>query len=97
MMYEKSVTKFFYTLQYFGAPGDLLGQNSPISAMMYSKAPSINLPNFVPFWQPVYEISSAELRGFRWNCDRQTWWTKNSKRYVSAYHAATTMWNMHRI
>jgi len=27
---------------------------------MYSKTRSIIVPNFVPFWQPVYEISAAK-------------------------------------
>jgi len=39
----------FYTLHYFGAPGDPSGQSSPIWVVMYSKAPSIKLPNFVLF------------------------------------------------
>jgi len=47
-MYEKSVT-IFYTLQSFDAKGDPLGHSSPILALMYSNAPSINLLNFVPF------------------------------------------------
>ena len=46
-MNEKSVAIFFYIIQYFGAPGVTLGQSSLISALMYSKASSINLPNFV--------------------------------------------------
>jgi len=42
-MYEKSVTIFF-------APfGVLAPQSLPIWVVMYSKAPSIKLPNFVPF------------------------------------------------
>jgi len=51
-MYAKSATMFFlqfYTLQYFGATGDSLGQRSPLSALMYSKAPSINLSSPVDF------------------------------------------------
>jgi len=43
----KSVTKSFKTLGYFGAQGDLLGQSSPISVLMYS---TNNLPNFVSFY-----------------------------------------------
>jgi len=45
---EKTLQKF-YSLQNFGASGDSLGQNSPISAMMYGNVASINRPNFVPF------------------------------------------------
>jgi len=67
-MYEKSVTKMFYTLQYFGVPGGPLGQSSSVPALMYSKAllsicqissPSDNLstgyllPNFVDFVESV--------------------------------------------
>jgi len=40
-MYEKSVTKFFYTLQYFGA---LAGHGSK-----FTKALSIKMPNFADF------------------------------------------------
>jgi len=47
-MYEKSV-KNFYTLQYFDVPVRPLVQSSPTLALVYSKAPSINLPNFVDF------------------------------------------------
>jgi len=51
--------------------GDLLGQSVPVSAVMYSKARTINVPNFVPFRQPVNKIlSAAELCWFRWNRDR---------------------------
>ena len=39
----------FYTLQYFGAQGDFLCQSSPIWVVIYSKALSIKVPNFVPF------------------------------------------------
>jgi len=78
---EKSYN-FFYTLRYFGAPAVLLGQSSPMLALMCNK-PSINLSNFVPFWQPVYEISvAAKFHRFRWRRDRQQ--TVND---VSAYHA----------
>jgi len=69
---DKSVTKFFYALQYFGVPGGPLGQSSPILAMMYIRDGTTNVPNFVLFWQPVYEISAAELHWFRWKHDPQT-------------------------
>jgi len=38
-----------YTLQYFGATGDSLGQRSPLLALMHRKAPSINLSSLVDF------------------------------------------------
>jgi len=47
---------------------------------------SINLSNFVPFWQPVYETSAAKFHRFRWRRDRQQ--TVN----VSAYHAVNEWW-----
>jgi len=50
---------FFSILAPLGKP---LGRSSPISASMYSKARSTNVPNFVPFFQPVYDIFAAELR-----------------------------------
>jgi len=53
----RKALQFFHILQYFGAPTGSLGQSSLISALMYSKAPSINLPNFVPLWQPIYALS----------------------------------------
>jgi len=49
-----------------------LGQSLPISVI-------IKVPNFVPFWQPVYDISAAERRWFRWKRDRQTWPTDRRK------------------
>jgi len=45
----REVLQFFYTLHYFGAPGEHLGWSSPILALMYSKARTTNMPNFVPF------------------------------------------------
>jgi len=63
--------QLFYTLQYFGAPGDSWANVHQSWFRQYSKAPSINLPNFVPLWKPVYEISSAKVRRFRWRRDRQ--------------------------
>jgi len=51
-MYKKRVTKI-YSLVNFGTSGEPLGQSSLILEILYSKTNSINLPNFVPFWQPV--------------------------------------------
>jgi len=47
-MYEKSATNF-YTLQCFSAQGQLMCQKSTNLVVMYSKAPSIKLPNFIDF------------------------------------------------
>jgi len=49
LMYEKSVINFFYTLQDFGTPEGPPSQNSPTLALVYSKAPYINVQNFIPF------------------------------------------------
>ena len=40
-----------------------------------NKDQTTNTPNFILLWQPVYEISAAEFRWFRWKRDRQTWLT----------------------
>jgi len=48
----------FYTFQYVGTLGGPAGQSSPILALMYSKPPSINLPNFVNFVDGVTDKSS---------------------------------------
>ena len=50
-MYAKSVTNKFYILQYFGASGDLLAkaESSLMSALVYSKSRTTNVPNFVLF------------------------------------------------
>ena len=74
----------FLHLQYFGAPG---GPSRPkftnlSSAPMYSKGWRTNLPNFIPFWQPVYTISAAELRWFCWKWDRQTKTVNNMSAHV---------------
>jgi len=68
---RKALQKF-YTLHYFGTPGESLGQTSPISVVMYMKAPSIKVPNFVPFWKPVYELAAAKVRRFRRRRDPHT-------------------------
>jgi len=60
-IYEKSVTNFFTPFSILASQRRTLGQSSLISALMYREAASINLPNFAPLWQPVYEISAAEL------------------------------------
>jgi len=45
----------FFALHYFGTPVGPLGQSSPVWVEIYSMAPSIKVPNFVPFWQALYE------------------------------------------
>jgi len=79
--------QFFYTLQYFGARGGP-GQSSPTLAMIYSKAPSISLPNFTPFWQPDYETPAAKVCRFQWQCD----WQTTEMICLSAYYVATKSW-----
>jgi len=48
-MYEKSVTNCFTSFSILETQGDPLGQSSPFLTLLYSKAPSINLPNIVMF------------------------------------------------
>jgi len=62
MMYEKSVTKFFTPFSILALLGDLLGQNSPILVLIYSKAPCINLPNFVCSGNPRYLGLPEQIR-----------------------------------
>jgi len=69
---EKSVRKLFLHLSIFW---DLLSHSSPIYTVVYSKAPSINLPNFATFWKPVYEIlaaKSSSISGTAWPTHKQT-------------------------
>jgi len=49
---RKVLHNFFCTLHYSGNPREPLGSSS-ISSLMYSKGRTNNVPNFVPFWQPV--------------------------------------------
>ena len=73
----------FYTLHYCGAPGGPLWPkftNLWSWVVMYNKATSINLPNFIPFWQPLYEIPATKLRRLRWQHDPQKH-RQNSKQY----------------
>ena len=88
--------------------GDLLGQSSQVSVLMYSKTRTTNLPNFVPFWQLVYEISAVELLWFRWKRGRQTWptktvndmspytmwrqWYTSTESLQRSFTATTTLW-----
>jgi len=71
-VYEKIVTNFFTPFTILASQRDSLGQSSPVWAVMHSKAASTKTLNFVPFWQPPYEISSAKVRRFRWQHDWQT-------------------------
>ena len=85
-MYKKCY-KFFYTLEYFGTPGDFLDRSLPISALIYIARPGLPACQISSRYdrQSVYELPAAEFRWLRWKrqCD------KNSKRHVSAYHATT--------
>jgi len=47
-MYYKSVTIFLHP-SVFSRPEGPRDQSSPISALIYSKARTTNVPNFVPF------------------------------------------------
>jgi len=59
---EKCYKVFFTPLSLLAPQGDALRQSSSILQLMYGKAQSINMPNFVPFGQRVYEIPAAKLR-----------------------------------
>ena len=50
-----------------------MGQSSPVLEIMYSKVQTNNLPNFVPFWQPVYEISENFMDFVDGVTDKQTY------------------------
>jgi len=69
----RNVLQKNYPLTNFGASGGHLGLKFTNLGTSVQQGPrSINVPNFVPFWQPVSEISVAKLRWFRWQRDRQT-------------------------
>jgi len=53
--------------------GDLFGQSLPSWALIYSKAPTMKLPNFVPFWKP---------RRFLWRRDPHT---RNKQELISRW------------
>jgi len=72
----KSVTKFFYTIQYFGAPVGLLGRSSPISEICAPRkvdqsSPKslkvchtpmpLTVPNFIVLSQTVYEKALQKI------------------------------------
>jgi len=61
---RKALQNFFTPFSILAFQRNHLGQSSPISALMYNKDQTINVPNFIPFWQPVYEIPPAELCWF---------------------------------
>jgi len=85
-MYEKSVT-FFTPFSILAPQGDLLCQSSPVWVVTYSKAPSIKLPNFVPFSK--YEIAAVKVRRFRGRHNTHTHTNSKVNDTVSAYHAVT--------
>jgi len=84
-MYEKSATEIFYTIQYFGAPGNLLGQSSPILALVYDVIPDLSMSQI----SSVLATSAAKARRFHRQHERQT--DKNSKRHVSARRQQTAV------
>jgi len=61
-IFKKNSTPFII----LALEGDLLYQSSPLSVVMCIKATSINLPNFIPFWKPLNEISAAKFCRFHW-------------------------------
>ena len=83
---EKTVTKIFYTLQYFGFQVGPPGSKVTGLGSVGISPPSSYLQNFVPFCRPLSEVSAAKLRQFC--CQRYSQKTY-SKRYVSAVHVAT--------
>ena len=52
---------FFIPFSIFAPLRDPLGHSSPILALMYSKALSINLPNFVSFWNPSMRYICCQM------------------------------------
>jgi len=52
-------------------------------------ARSINVPNFVPFWQPLYNESAAKIRRFRWRRDPEKHAKTVNDMSAHAYRAAT--------
>ena len=75
-MFEKSVAKYFESLQYFGAPGGPLSRSSPILALMYNNAPFIKLHPVLT--TPLRDICCQIL-----SISLMAWLThKNSKRHV---------------
>jgi len=60
----------FLTLQYFGAPGDSLGQSSSILALLYSKA-AHKSAKFRPVLTIPLRYMCCKVRRFRWQRDRQ--------------------------
>jgi len=77
-MYEKCFTIFYPSVFWRpkGPPGPKFTNLGPDT-----QAPCIILPNFVPFWQRVYEIFVAKSRRYRWRRDRQK--NKRTANYVS--------------
>jgi len=84
----RNVQKNLPTCEVWHPKGELFGQSWPILEVTFSKAHSINMPNFVPFWQPMCKTSAAKLSWFCWQCHQQT----NKKPVndkVFAYRVAT--------
>ena len=90
-VYENSITNVFYTLHYFGTPGGPSGPKLPVWVVMYNKATSIKLPNFVPVRQSVYAryLLLKFVDFIDGLTDRQTNKKTNSKRQSSHYNVVT--------
>jgi len=69
---KKSATNFCTPLSILSPQGTPCAQVPSIWVVTYSKAPSIKLPNFVPFWKHLYEIFAAKVHRF---CGWHDWHT----------------------
>jgi len=77
----------------FWRPGGPLGLKlTEVSAVMYSKARTINVPNFIPFWHPALRDICCQTSLISLKARP----AKTSKRRVSAYHATTKRWHESR-
>ena len=54
-IYEKSVTKMFYSLRYFGVTGEPLGSKFNNLSPDVQQSPPINLSNFIDFVDGVID------------------------------------------
>ena len=88
-VYKKSVTKFFYTLHHFGAPGDPLGQSSPGWVVTYSKTLLSSCQILTPPDNPStrYLLPKFDFVDGVTDTKKQT-----VNDVVSAYHAVTIIY-----
>jgi len=70
---QEKCYNFFSPFTILVPQGVPLCQSSPVWVMTYSKAPSVKLPNFVPFcWKSLFRISAVKVRQFCWWRDQHT-------------------------